>query len=174
MARSIDQLIFTKTPLFLDLWAGRQGKRGSSVCVRVMTEPTCHTVTITLLLEQSDDESVWHQAAAEKIGVEPSLITEIRLKKHSIDARRAQIKVQLRLDVAVNGKLPPEPECNPSYPKIPSGAKRLVIVGMGPAGMFAALRAIELGWKPIILERGKDAIARRFDLAPILLSLIHI
>ncbi len=39
---------------------------------------------------------------------------------------------------------------------------------MGPAGMFAALRAIELGWKPIILERGKDAIARRFDLAPIL------
>ena len=133
-----------------------------------MTEPTCHTVTITLLLEQSDDESVWRQAAAEKIGVEPSLITEIRLKKHSIDARRAQIKVQLRLDVAVNGKLPPETECNPSYPKIPSGAKRLVIVGMGPAGMFAALRAIELGWKPIILERGKDAIARRFDLAPIL------
>jgi len=157
-----------KTPLFLDLWAGRQGKRGSSVCVRDMIEPTCHTVTITLLLEESDDESVWRQAAAEKIGVEPSLITEIRLKKHSIDARRAQIKVQLRLDVAVNGKLPPEPECKPSYPKIPSGAKRLVIVGMGPAGMFAALRAIELGWKPIILERGKDAIARRFDLAPIL------
>ncbi len=71
-----------------------------------MTEPTCHTVTITLPLGQSDDESVWRQAAADKIGVDPSLITEIRLKKHSIDARRAQIKVQLRLDVAINGKLP--------------------------------------------------------------------
>ncbi len=133
-----------------------------------MTEPICHTVTIKLPLEQSDDESVWRQAAADKIGVDLSLITEIRLKKHSIDARRAQIKVQLRLDVAINGKLPPELEFNPSYPKVPSDSRKLVIVGMGPAGMFAALRAIELGWKPIILERGKDAITRRFDLAPIL------
>ncbi len=133
-----------------------------------MTEPSYHTVTIILPLEQSDDESIWRQAAADKIGVDLSWLGEIRLKKHSIDARRAQIKVQLRLDVAINGKLPPEPEFTPHYPKVSGEAKRLVIVGMGPAGMFAALRAIELGWKPILLERGKDAIARRFDLAPIL------
>lgn len=133
-----------------------------------MTEPTYHTVTITLPLEKSDDETVRLQAVADEIGVDPSEISEIRLKKHSIDARRAQIKIQLRLDVSINGKLPPEPEIVPNYPKVTSEAKRLLIVGMGPAGMFAALRAIELGWKPIILERGKDAIARRFDLAPIL------
>jgi len=133
-----------------------------------MTESAPQTITITLPLETSDDENEWRRAAAEKLGVEVSEIGEIRLKKHSIDARRAKIKVQLRLEVALGGTLPPEPEYAPSYPKVREGAKRLVIVGMGPAGMFAALRAIELGWKPVLLERGKDAIARRFDLAPIL------
>lgn len=133
-----------------------------------MTEPICHTINITLPLEMSDDQALWRQQVAKALSIEESEIGELRLKKHSIDARRAQIKIQLRLEVAVNGKLPPEQEFVPDYPKVSHEAKRLVIVGMGPAGMFAALKAIELGWKPIIIERGKDAIARRFDLAPIL------
>jgi len=133
-----------------------------------VNEPSFHTISITLLLEHSDDESLWRDEAAKKLEVSPDEIVGIRLKKHSIDARRARIKVQLRLDVSIGGPLPPEKEHTPDYPKVQSEAKRLVIVGMGPAGMFAALRAIELGWKPVLIERGKDAIARRFDLAPIL------
>lgn len=131
-----------------------------------MTDNTIQTVSITLPLEQSDDVEAWKSAAANALSV--SKIDDIRLRKHSIDARRAQIKVQLRVEVSVSGELPPERAYEPDYPTVPNGAKRLVIVGMGPAGLFAALRAIELGWRPILLERGKDAIARRFDLAPIL------
>ncbi len=133
-----------------------------------MKEPACQTVSITLPLERSDDRALWRERVAEELDVAEFEIGEIRLKKHSIDARRSQIKIQLRLEVAVNGTLPPEPDYVPDYPGVPTDAKRLVIVGMGPAGMFAALRAIELGWKPVLIERGKDAIARRFDLAPIL------
>ncbi len=133
-----------------------------------MSDSNRHTVSITLPLEQSDDESLWKSKAAGILSVPVSEIGEVRLRKHSIDARRAQIKVQLRVEVALGGELPPEPKYTPDYPNVPEGAKRLVIVGMGPAGMFAALRAIERGWKPVLLERGKDAIARRFDLAPIL------
>ena len=133
-----------------------------------MNEPIFHTISLTLPLEQSDDESLWRVEAAKQLEIDVADISEIRLKKHSIDARRARIKVQLRLDIAIGGPLPPEKEYAPDYPNVSSEAKRLVIVGMGPAGMFAALKAIELGWKPVLLERGKDAIARRFDLAPIL------
>ena len=53
-------------------------------------------------------------------------------------------------------------------PLLPREPRRVVIVGCGPAGMFAALRCLELGMKPVVLERGKDASSRRFDLAPIL------
>lgn len=90
------------------------------------------------------------------------------LRKHSIDARQRQVKVQLRLDVSIGG--PPPPEVRPQWTcgPLPAHAKRVVIVGCGPAGMFAALRCLENGWKPVIVERGKDASARRFDLAPLL------
>lgn len=133
-----------------------------------MTEVAIHTISLTLPLEQSDDQAIWKREAARKLEIDIDSIGEARLQKHSIDARRANIKIHLRLEISIGGALPPEKEYAPSYPSIETGAKRLIIVGMGPAGMFAALRAIELGWKPVLLERGKDAIARRFDLAPIL------
>jgi len=133
-----------------------------------MTESALHEISLTLPLEDSDDRAVWEREAAKKLGVDTESIGEIRLKKHSIDARRSKIKIHLRLEVAIGGPLPPEKQYVLDYPKVSGESKRLIIVGMGPAGMFAALRAIELGWKPVLLERGKDAIARRFDLAPIL------
>ncbi|MFL3658165.1 MAG: FAD-binding protein, partial [Opitutales bacterium] len=61
-----------------------------------------------LPLEQSDDESLWREEAAKQLEIDAAAIGEIRLKKHSIDARRARIKVQLRLEVSVGGSLPPE------------------------------------------------------------------
>ena len=127
-----------------------------------------HKIDVILPLEESGSEVCWKEEAARKLKANEADILGIRLIKRSIDARRSRIKIQLRLEVAVCESLPPEPEFKPGYPPVASNAPRLVIIGMGPAGMFAALRAIELGWKPVILERGKDAIKRRFDLAPIL------
>jgi uncharacterized FAD-dependent dehydrogenase len=126
------------------------------------------TLDLILPLEASEDEAAWQAAAARKLGLPPSRVTGVRLLKHSLDARQRAVKVQLRLEVAVDEPLPEEPRPTWSTPPLPANAKAIVIVGCGPAGMFAALRCLELGLKPIVLERGKDASARRFDLAPIL------
>ncbi|QUE51480.1 FAD-dependent oxidoreductase [Luteolibacter ambystomatis] len=130
--------------------------------------PRLETVDIVLPLDSSEDEAVWKSAAAEKLGVAVERICGVRLRKHSIDARHRRVKVQLRIDVAIDGPLPEEATPEWHSPALPSTAKTVVIVGAGPAGLFAALRCLELGMKPIVLERGKDASARRFDLAPIL------
>src|SRR5690606_25579538 len=61
-----------------------------------------------------------------------------------------------------------EPKPTPAYAPLPKDAETVLIIGCGPAGMFAALRCLERGLKPLVLERGKDASARRFDLGPIL------
>jgi uncharacterized FAD-dependent dehydrogenase len=120
-----------------------------------MPEVRVEEVDVILPLERSEDEGAWRAAAARKLAVAPARIGGVRLRKHSLDARQGKIRVQLRLEVAIDGALPAEPA-------------RMVIVGCGPAGMFAALRALANGWQPVVLERGKDASARRFDLAPIL------
>ena len=126
------------------------------------------TVDIVLPLEQSEEDAARRAAAAAKLGVPVSRIGGVRLRKHSIDARQRAIKVQLRLDVALDG--PPPPDIKPDWnaPPLPANARPVIIIGCGPAGMFAALRCLEKGLKPILLERGKDASARRFDLAPLL------
>ena len=131
-----------------------------------MSEPTI--IDIILPLEVSEDPAARQAAAATKLGVAASRIVELRLRKHSIDARQRQIKVQLRLEVGLDGALPPEPKQEPYYPRLTADANEVLIVGTGPAGLFAALRCLELGWRPVLLERGKDASARRFDLGPIL------
>lgn len=125
-------------------------------------------VDIVLPLEQSEQKGNWLRLAAKQLRVAEETITDMRLVKHSIDARKAAIMVRLRLEVALGGKFIEQALAKPEYPTVPSGAKRVVIVGCGPAGMFAALRCIELGRKPVIVERGKDVSTRRFDLAPIL------
>lgn len=133
-----------------------------------MSELRIETVDIVLPLEGSEQESEWRRAVARTLDVSAQRVRDMRLLKHSLDARQRRIKVQLRLEVGIDGELPPAPEPKPDYPAVPSTAKRLIIVGCGPAGLFAALEAIQLGWKPVVLERGKDASSRRFDLAPIL------
>ena len=129
-------------------------------------EPTF--VDIILPLEQSEDTEAQKAAVAAKLNTKISQIVELRLRKHSIDARQRKIKVQLRFEVGVDEPLAPEPELQPKYPTVSPDAKNVIIVGCGPAGLFAALRCLELGLKPMILERGKDASSRRFDLGPIL------
>jgi len=125
-------------------------------------------VDIVLPLEQSEHAAAHKAALAAKLEVDLFRICEFRLRKHSIDARQRQIKVQLRFEVGLDHPLAAEPELRCAYPQPPAGADTVLIVGCGPAGMFAALRCLELGLKPVVLERGKDASARRFDLGPIL------
>lgn len=129
-------------------------------------EPTI--VDVVLPLEQSEELDAQKAAVAKKLELPVADITEIRLLKHSIDARQRQVKVQLRLEVGINKALPVTAPHVPNYSQLSKESPTVIIVGCGPAGMFAALRCIELGMKPIILERGKDASARRFDLGPIL------
>ncbi|MBP6385339.1 MAG: FAD-dependent monooxygenase [Pseudarcicella sp.] len=90
----------------------------------------------------------------------------IRTVKRSIDARSRQVKVNIDAEIYVGEIPPPLIAFEKKYPNV-SNCKSAVVVGAGPAGMFAALRLIELGVKPILIERGKDVRSRRRDLAAI-------
>ena len=126
------------------------------------------TVDIILPIDLSEDETAQRKAIGRKLKVHPGRLRGIRLTKHSIDARKKDIKVQLRFEVGVDVPLAKLEPIRLDLPSVGAAPKTVIIVGSGPAGMFAALTAIERGWRPIILERGKDASARRFDLAPLL------
>lgn len=126
-------------------------------------------VDIILPLENSEKKDAWTGALAKKLKCNRDQIGEMRLRKHSIDARKKDIKVRLRLEVvAKDTTWTTDPRPRPNYPTLPPDASSVIVVGAGPAGLFAALKLIEQGVKPIVLERGKDASARRFDLGPIL------
>ena len=126
------------------------------------------TVDIVVSVEKRENQQAWLRPVARKLKCHPKQIREMRLVKESIDARKNPVKFQLRVQVGVDEDLPAEEVPCYEAPKVAEDAPVVVIVGCGPAGMFAALRCLELGLKPIVLERGKDASARRFDLAPLL------
>lgn len=126
------------------------------------------TIDIQLPLDESNEGDQWHLAAAKALGLSSEMVKEVRIIKRSIDARQRTIKVQLRLEVGINCPLPEKELPSPSIRDLPPNALKVIIVGSGPAGLFGALRLIELGYRPIVVERGKDVSARRFDLAPIL------
>ncbi|MCC8359342.1 NAD(P)/FAD-dependent oxidoreductase [Salinimicrobium sediminilitoris] len=90
-------------------------------------------------------------------------ITHVEILKRSIDARQRNIKVNLKVQVYLQEDFEEKKITTPEYKNV-SNAEEIIIVGAGPAGLFAALRCIELGKKPIVLERGKDVRARRRDL----------
>ena len=94
------------------------------------------------------------------------VFSHIRPLKRSIDARGRQVKVNMEAEIFIDETPSPLISFQKNYQDI-SKKKQAIIVGAGPAGMFAALRLIELGIKPILLERGKDVRARRRDLADI-------
>ena len=90
-------------------------------------------------------------------------IQGIRILKRSIDARQRQVVVNLKVRVYIDEPMTQDYLVPPIVYKPVDGKRQAIVVGMGPGGLFAALRLIELGIKPIVLERGKDVTARRID-----------
>ena len=124
-------------------------------------------VELLLPPEVAFDEFARYEAILHHAGLRPGQADFVHLKRRSIDARGRQLLVRLRADIYQEA--PPKELFGPwfQYPDVSQAQRRVIIVGAGPAGLFAALRAIELGMKPIVLERGKDVRTRRRDLAAI-------
>lgn len=115
--------------------------------------------------EEAQSENHLLHAASQKLGLPSSRITHIEIAKKSFDARGKLVKVRFLLDVFIDEEY--KEEIIDFGFKDVRNSEPVVIAGMGPAGMFAALKLIELGIKPIIIERGKDVKERRRDLAAI-------
>jgi uncharacterized FAD-dependent dehydrogenase len=123
------------------------------------------SLELVLDLDRAYDPAAQRAEAARVLGCDQARITEIRIRKRSLDAR-GKIRVRLLCDVWLDENAPPEAPITREYSPVKS-TRHAIIIGCGPAGMFAALRLIEQNVKPIILERGKDVQARRRDLARI-------
>ena len=103
---------------------------------------------------------------ADEQGVDVRTIYGVRILKRSIDARQRQIYVNLKVRVYVNEQPHDDEFVRTEYPNV-EGKPQVIVVGAGPGGLFAALRLIELGLRPIVLERGKNVHDRKKDLANI-------
>ena len=103
--------------------------------------------------------------ASTRLGIDANRIKGIRIVRRSIDARQRNVMVDLTLGVVIDEE-PSEAIFEPeTYEPLPAGAPQAVVVGAGPAGLFAALRLIQLGVRPVVVERGKDVDERRRDMA---------
>ena len=103
---------------------------------------------------------------AREKGIDVRTINAVRILKKSIDARQRTIYVNLKVIIYAN-ETPQEPVYTPIHYQDVSSGKRIIVVGEGPAGLFAALRLIEAGLCPVILERGKNVRDRKKDLSQI-------
>ncbi|MBD0375978.1 MAG: FAD-binding protein [Flavisolibacter sp.] len=122
-------------------------------------------VTIRLLPSEAANDDVVHQSLAQACAVKAEQVTGYNLLKQSIDARGWQIRFHITANVFIDEPYQPVRLIPLLLNDVHNALKKVVVVGAGPAGLFAALRLIELGIKPIIIEQGKDVRARRRDLA---------
>lgn len=125
-----------------------------------------HEYQLRILPEQAASEQSLKQYIGREKGLDVRTINAIRVLKRSIDARQRTIYVNLTIRVFVN-ETPSEEEFERTdYPNV-EGRPAVIVVGAGPGGLFAALKLIELGLRPIVIERGKNVRERKEDLARI-------
>lgn len=131
-----------------------------------------HTAELYLTPEEAFFPEKTAQKLAEKLRVNVDNISDWKIRKKSVDARKPTIIVRLVIEYTLKEEAGAQPavprfENTIQYKDVSKAAKEVIIIGCGPAGTFAALRLIEAGIRPIILERGKDVRERRRDLAAI-------
>ncbi len=122
-------------------------------------------INISVSPKQASSEEFYKPILAEKLHVDESRIQLVNVKRRSIDARQRVIRINLSADVYLD-ELPVEEKIEFKYDLVDQKPS-VIIVGAGPAGLFAALRLIELGFKPLIFERGKNVSDRKRDIAKI-------
>ena len=123
-----------------------------------------NTLQIQVLPEVASTEKLLKSTLAKELNIIEKDIKHIAILKRSIDARQKVTKINLRVDVYIKETFTKKEEDIPEYKDV-TKKDEVIIIGAGPAGLFAALKLIEKDIKPIILERGKDVRARRRDLA---------
>lgn len=123
-------------------------------------------VQIDLSPASAADDNTVRKSAARIAGLQEKDISGFRIIKRSVDARKKNIRVVLTVDV-FSGEENMSPTLNPYKPKNVSNKREVLITGAGPAGLFAALRLAELGFRPVIIERGRDVSTRKKDIAKI-------
>jgi len=122
-------------------------------------------VTLRLAPTESNNVDAIKRYVAAYAGVDSSKVSGYYTVKKSLDARSRQIWVNLTVSASIDEPFVGRPTIEFHFPDVRNALKKTVIVGAGPAGLFAALKLIESGIKPIIVERGKDVKSRRRDLA---------
>jgi uncharacterized FAD-dependent dehydrogenase len=122
-------------------------------------------ISFRLLPSEAADDNIIKKYIAQTLSQLPASVTGYHLNKKSIDARGKQPFVNLSLTAFIDEPFFQRELASFYFKKVSKSAKKVIIIGAGPAGIFAALQLIELGIKPIILERGKDVRTRRHDLA---------
>ena len=121
---------------------------------------------IRVLPEQAANELAVKEFLATDKGLDARSVTHVRVLKRSIDARQKRVMVNLKVRVYI-GEQPEDDEYVRTEYRNVEGCPQAIVVGAGPGGLFAALRLIELGVRPVVVERGKDVHARRADIAQI-------
>lgn len=121
---------------------------------------------LRILPEQAASEQSLKTYISREKGLDIRTINAVRVLKKSIDARQRTIYVNVKVQVFIN-EIPDTQEYTPTEYKNVSGKHQVIVVGAGPGGLFAALRLIELGLRPIVIERGKNVRERKEDLAKI-------
>lgn len=123
-------------------------------------------VTLRVKPRESADNKILKSLVSRSLGIPAGDINDLRVIRRSIDARQRVVMLNLTMRVATGDDMKVEAEFTPvDFHTLRPDAEQVVIVGAGPAGLFAALKAIELGVKPILLERGRDVDSRREDIA---------
>lgn len=122
-------------------------------------------VQIVIKPQQQEDLDFIYRLGLQKAKLNPNEVVDWRIRKRSLDARKATIKMNVQLEFWKVGEVREPTQAWTAKTVDPE--KKIAIIGAGPAGLYAALRAIEAGITPVVFERGKDVRARRRDLAAI-------